>query len=222
MSYTSRGPGWWQASDGRWYPPEQHPNAAFAYRYPVRQSTNGLAVASLVLAIVGILGIGAILAIIFGIVARRQIRESGGAQTGEGLALAGIIVGICQIVLSAAAIALLVIGLSTTLPRFLGAAACQSDADRVQSALQDYRTHNGTYPVVPATWSKASYVDNYAPLTSSTNGGPWLQGVPPTTGYVIEYDSEGHVWVEGPGRYDSSYNSTRDTTSPEACLAATG
>ena len=28
MSEVSQGPGWWQASDGRWYPPEQHPAAA--------------------------------------------------------------------------------------------------------------------------------------------------------------------------------------------------
>ncbi len=27
MSDTAQGPGWWIASDGRWYPPEQHPNA---------------------------------------------------------------------------------------------------------------------------------------------------------------------------------------------------
>jgi uncharacterized RDD family membrane protein YckC len=26
MSEVSQGPGWWQASDGKWYPPEQHPN----------------------------------------------------------------------------------------------------------------------------------------------------------------------------------------------------
>src|SRR5580700_12352545 len=26
MSDTSQGPGWWQASDGRWYRPEQHPD----------------------------------------------------------------------------------------------------------------------------------------------------------------------------------------------------
>ncbi len=26
MSVTSQGLGWWQASDGRWYPPEQHPD----------------------------------------------------------------------------------------------------------------------------------------------------------------------------------------------------
>ena len=28
MSDISRGPGWWIASDGKWYPPEQHPAAA--------------------------------------------------------------------------------------------------------------------------------------------------------------------------------------------------
>lgn len=25
MSQTAEGPGWWQATDGNWYPPEQHP-----------------------------------------------------------------------------------------------------------------------------------------------------------------------------------------------------
>ena len=28
MSDTSQGPGWWQASDGKWYPPEQAQPAA--------------------------------------------------------------------------------------------------------------------------------------------------------------------------------------------------
>ena len=27
MSDASQGPGWWQASDGKWYPPQQHPAA---------------------------------------------------------------------------------------------------------------------------------------------------------------------------------------------------
>lgn len=30
MSDTSRGEGWWKASDGKWYPPEQHPQHAAA------------------------------------------------------------------------------------------------------------------------------------------------------------------------------------------------
>ncbi|MEI7591588.1 MAG: hypothetical protein WCK41_00035 [Actinomycetes bacterium] len=36
MSDTSQGPGWWQASDGKWYPPEQAPGAA-----PVPSSAGG-------------------------------------------------------------------------------------------------------------------------------------------------------------------------------------
>jgi hypothetical protein len=28
MSDSSQGPGWWQASDGRWYPPQSHPTQA--------------------------------------------------------------------------------------------------------------------------------------------------------------------------------------------------
>ena len=27
MADTSQGPAWWRASDGRWYPPESHPDA---------------------------------------------------------------------------------------------------------------------------------------------------------------------------------------------------
>ncbi len=38
-------------------------------------------------------GVGSILAVIFGFVARKQIRESGGRQGGGGMALAGIILG---------------------------------------------------------------------------------------------------------------------------------
>ena len=37
MSDTSQGPGWWQASDGKWYPPEQAPG----YTAPAPQSSGG-------------------------------------------------------------------------------------------------------------------------------------------------------------------------------------
>jgi hypothetical protein len=64
--------------------------------------TNGFAVWSLVSSIVGgVLGmvcclpapIGGIIAIVLGRQARGQIRSSGGAETGEGLAQAGEIIG---------------------------------------------------------------------------------------------------------------------------------
>jgi hypothetical protein len=37
MSDTAQGPGWWVASDGKWYPPEQHPDAQVAQPPPVEQ-----------------------------------------------------------------------------------------------------------------------------------------------------------------------------------------
>lgn len=47
----------------------------------------------MVLGIVWVFGIGSILAVIFGFVARKQIKDSGGRQSGSGMALAGIILG---------------------------------------------------------------------------------------------------------------------------------
>jgi glycerol-3-phosphate acyltransferase PlsY len=59
---------------------------------PVNPPTNGLAVASLILSLVGLAScITAPVGAILGHVARRQIRERG--EGGEGMATAGIIVG---------------------------------------------------------------------------------------------------------------------------------
>ncbi len=59
--------------------------------------TNGLAVASLVLGILGITGpafiIGPVLALVFGYRGRDQIDRSGGLEEGRGLAVAGIVLG---------------------------------------------------------------------------------------------------------------------------------
>jgi len=178
VSDVSQGPGWWLASDGRWYSPEQAPgfvpevaaiespqvqdaglppaapdspadpapsspgyvmsptgqgswappgaaehgppqgisgppgpappvNPGYGfpppgpgYGYPPVSTTNGLAIASLVCSFFFWLsGIGSVLAIVFGFIARSQIKRSGGAQQGAGLALAGIIIGFAGIVI---------------------------------------------------------------------------------------------------------------------------
>ena len=140
MSDGSQGPGWWLASDGKWYSPEQAPGYAptgsvpgpsygsaygppgpppsypppayppsmgppgYAYSgggpygfVPVPK-TNGLAVAAMVCSFFfWIYGIGAILGIVFGFIARSQIKRSGGTQQGKGMALAGIIIGFAGI-----------------------------------------------------------------------------------------------------------------------------
>jgi hypothetical protein len=114
MADVSQGPGWWIASDGKWYPPELHPSRMPPSQWgppqivPSAPRTNGLAVASLVLSLTVFL-IGPILAIIFGVVARRQIRESKGGQTGDGLALAGLIIGIVELAISVVVIIFVVV-----------------------------------------------------------------------------------------------------------------
>jgi hypothetical protein len=64
----------------------------------IRASTNGLAIASLVLGIVWLAGLGSLLALIFGLKARRQIDWSNGTQGGRGMATAGIVLGIIGLV----------------------------------------------------------------------------------------------------------------------------
>jgi Domain of unknown function (DUF1707)/Domain of unknown function (DUF4190) len=59
--------------------------------------TNGFAIASLVCAFLWMLWLNAVLAIVFGHVALRQIGESRGTQSGRSLAIAGLAVGYLQI-----------------------------------------------------------------------------------------------------------------------------
>ena len=73
---------------------------------PRPAKTNGWAIASLVLGILG----GSVLAIIFGLVARGQIKRSGGRQQGMGLATAGIALGAVWLALVAVVIVLGVTG----------------------------------------------------------------------------------------------------------------
>ncbi len=156
MSDTAQGPGWWLASDGKWYPPElwtgppdarpggmsatqpsapaspgpppvyggaSTPQAAPSYgsapygaggpypssgyaQYPpygggaaATPKTNGLAVASLICSCAGLFFLPIFPGIILGFVAHSQIKRSNGMQRGDGLAIAGIIVGFGWLVL---------------------------------------------------------------------------------------------------------------------------
>ena len=72
------------------YPPQ--PGMQAYYPYPVARPTNGLAIAALVCGIAQFaVGVTFIPAIICGHMARRQIRETG--EGGDGMALAGLILG---------------------------------------------------------------------------------------------------------------------------------
>jgi len=92
------------------YPPAGYPPAylypappPYPYGYPPpgygapAAPTNGLAIASLVLGILGIptfsFFVVPILALILGAVSNAQIRRAGGRQSGRGMAIAGMILG---------------------------------------------------------------------------------------------------------------------------------
>jgi uncharacterized membrane protein len=67
---------------------------------------NGMAITALVCGIAGFLCvIPAILGIIFGFVAKGQIRQSNGTQRGDGMATAGIVLGCVWIALTIVVVA---------------------------------------------------------------------------------------------------------------------
>jgi hypothetical protein len=73
-------------------PPQPYYPVAYVTPYPAR-TTNGLAVASLIAGFFWLGWLGSFLAVIFGHVALGQIKESGGRQEGNGLAIAGLVLG---------------------------------------------------------------------------------------------------------------------------------
>ncbi|MER7166130.1 DUF4190 domain-containing protein [Micromonospora sp. NPDC000207] len=76
------------------YPPGApgYPPGGYGYGYPPAPRTNSLALASLILSLVGVAScITAPIGAILGHIAQKQIRETG--ESGEGFAKAGIIVG---------------------------------------------------------------------------------------------------------------------------------
>ncbi len=101
---------------------DERPGAPPAAVQPVAESrgsavgrTNGKAIASLVLGIIGVTGIpfvASIVAIILGYMARREIAERG--EEGRGLATAGIILGWVGVVLVVAGALLVGVFLTTT------------------------------------------------------------------------------------------------------------
>jgi hypothetical protein len=69
-----------------------YPQYGYApYGFPPPRPTNGLAIAAMIIGIVGVCSPVAILGLVFGMIAKRQIAERG--EGGEGMATAGIVLG---------------------------------------------------------------------------------------------------------------------------------
>jgi hypothetical protein len=85
------------------YLPPPSATAPANYVPVATQTTNIWAVVSLVSSVLswlGLFGIGGIIGIIAGVVARNEIAASRGTQGGDGIALAGIILGAINVLLS--------------------------------------------------------------------------------------------------------------------------
>jgi hypothetical protein len=113
--------------------------AAAAQPQTAPSRASGLAIASLILGIVG----GSLPAIILGFVARAKISRSGGALTGRGNATAGIVLGIVWLAITAGIVALAVSGAfddESNADRFSGVERQVAAAvDEFESAAEDER-----------------------------------------------------------------------------------
>ncbi|HEY5699048.1 MAG TPA: DUF4190 domain-containing protein [Acidimicrobiales bacterium] len=142
MSDTPQDPTWWQASDGKWYPPQPAtppppPEPAPPSFAPPQQpfggqpfpgvpgaglpSVNGQAVASMVLGIVALVfcwcwpvgGVCAIVGLPLGLVARSRITKGEADPRSKGMATAGVILCGIAIVL-VIVIAIILVSADTT------------------------------------------------------------------------------------------------------------
>jgi len=88
------------------------PVAGGAYARASGPAPSGMAIASMILGIIGVVGaaiLTSVPAIICGHIARRQIRDGEGRVGGEGMALAGLILGYVVTVLSVLAIGFVIV-----------------------------------------------------------------------------------------------------------------
>lgn len=123
------------------FPPP--PNAS--HQQPLDASAtpraDGLAIASMILAILWIFWIGSVLAIIFAAVAIRRINRSNGSRTGKGMAIAGLVLGIIGVA-SLALVALLSAADGVTETN--KSAACNVERKTLETAVEAYYAIVGT------------------------------------------------------------------------------
>lgn len=110
-----------QPEQGRLYPPPHHgQHGQYGPGPGSLPSNNGKATASLITGISTLvlspccgMGIVGVVAVVLGVKARREIRDSGGFQSGDGMALAGIVTGALAILVGIATV-VLIVGLIAT------------------------------------------------------------------------------------------------------------
>ena len=133
-------------------PPNGQPGVPVGY-YPYgapiqKPPANGLAIASMVLGIIWLWGVGSILALIFGYRAKRQIRQSNGTEGGGGMATAGIVlgwVGTCGVVAMILLIGVVAALGGKTATQFVPD-SCATEKQTITAASEAFYAQNGQYP----------------------------------------------------------------------------
>lgn len=154
--------------------------------------TNGKAIASLVFGILWMFGLGSILAVVLGHMAKREIDRSGGRQGGRGIAVAGLILGWLGVA-GIIGFILLTAGLFAA----TDAAIDEGLRSDMESSLKNAATAQESY----ATSRNGRYTSNINDLYAE-GFSPGLATVTiveaDSEGYCMEAESEGEVM-----RFDS-------------------
>lgn len=134
------------AAPGRWQPPPKAPVAGKAEVAGKADSINGWAIASLVMGLLGLTCVpllGAVLAIVFGGIARSSIKHGKGGRKGGGMATAGLVLGTVGLVIPVILVAVLVpVGIVYVWPRVEAGHDLLKGAD---AARFYYVTHDNSY-----------------------------------------------------------------------------
>lgn len=159
---------WYEGAEG-WAPLAGIPAVYSAP--PVPAQTSGLAIASLVLGILSFFTIGltGIPAVICGHIARSKIKRSGGARTGSGLALAGLICGYIGFILIIASIAGLTAPLIIRQRKKADEAEAKNNARSFGLALYEFKTEYGKYPDDSTAAKVAENTETEIVMGSSSN-----------------------------------------------------
>lgn len=130
-------------------PQQQYPQAASYDAHPMNnQSSNAMAITALVLSIIGFIMIlpiiGSLLAIIFGVVALKQIKQ--GKGTGRSMAQAGLWLGVAGLAIQLLFIIPLIITAYVGVNQKAADMQRKSELKNIQNKVEGYYGSKGYYP----------------------------------------------------------------------------
>jgi hypothetical protein len=132
-------------------------------QYPVEVKTSGMAVASLVLGILGLCGITALVGLVLGVISLVKINRSGGRLSGQGLAIAGICLSGVMLFLCLPFLTALTLPALARAKQRAQSISCVNNMKQLGLAVKVYAlNHNDQFPPA-ATWCDAILINVGSP-----------------------------------------------------------